>query len=453
MVQILNEPNVNAVLAERLGTGLGQGLQQLAEMQLKQIHQKKQANALRSIFPNLRPEELHALSQMDPETAKFVFPQMLKNMQRQKDLDYIEKKYGKPKSETGIPISSENVNPYQERIAEKQIPAQESPYSGLEGLLNLSPGQQMRSQISSLFGQAMPQPIQQEAPQQITQVPSRKDVSSPVQNVPQRQNQLEDQIAQDVLTAVAMGARPIEAMRLGQSTAKLAHQERMADKKLHFAETSKFREKVQEKGMADRDLFKNIKIQKNLVASGKLIGPKENAFLELIGSKLGLDPVQISALKNGESQVFTKLSLPYLKVLKPIYGAKPTQYESQQVEKSIPNLYQTDEGKMVLLEMAEDDTKNGIKTNQIMDQIIKENGDIPPLDLASQVDKRMEPYRAKRWEKLMHKISNIMIATAGPGMSAADAYKEAIRTGNEPLVENENGVQFRTDGKKWILER
>lgn len=415
MVQILDRPSSG----EMFGQALGQGLQALANMKLQQYQQKQQEAGLQQMFPEMKPEGIQALSRLSPEYAKYAIPQMLKNVQQEKSLKGIE--------------------------SLDQLGGQGTTEGNIYG--NILP-----------IGQAY-------APSQFISptIPTSPDLTKPTQGiVPQKakppiQPSNLSELNRPVVTnaakiAVAMGSPMDKAIRIQQEDRKIAAKDRQFAIKTQLDETKKSREAVSEAAThVDTDL-RNLNIQKNLVASGKLIGAKENAFVEFMGEKFGLDKAQIEAFKNGESQVFTKLSVPYFRNLKPMFGSRPTQFEAQQIQKGFPNLYQTDEGKLVIIEMMMDDAKTAKKILQTQNQIIKDNGGVPPLNLAEMRDQHMEPYRAKRFDKLKRDISNVMIATAGPGMSAEAAFKEAQRTGMDPVVQNENGVQFRTDGKKWIME-
>jgi hypothetical protein len=391
-------------VGNRLGQGLSQGLQALAQMKLQQYQQKQQEPGLQQMFPEMKPEGIQALSRLSPEYAKYAIPQMLKNAQLQKSLQYIDQTSGGNQGDQtgglGILNGSSGVRP---SLATKAIPASTNlttaPTSG--------------------------------------NVPIKTKPSIQPSNLPELNRPISTNAAK---IAVAMGSPVDKAIRIQQEDRKIAAKDRQFAIKTQLAETKKGRETVSEAARYAPEDLRNLNIQKNLVASGQLIG------------QLGLDASQIEAFKNGESQVFTKLSVPYFRQLKPKFGAKPTQWDAQQLQKSFPNLYQTDEGKLVIIEMMMDDAKMARKTMRMQEQIINENGGIPPLNLAEMLDQRMESYRAKRFAKLKNDISNVMVATAGPGMSAEAAFKEAQRIGMEPVVQNENGVQFRTDGKKWIME-
>jgi len=415
MAIIVNDPGRSGYFAQ----ALGQGLQALAQQRLQQLQQREQARGI-SLLTGKSMEESEQIAKTGPELLKSFLPQLLKNQQQEKNIrmiDELDNLGGQSSQQTTFPMQT-LATP----TAPQQIPLSADQSIGIN---NVVPQTAQQPIISKTKPQIQPRNLTELNP-----------------NISTRAAKI----------AVAMGSPIDRAIGIQQEERKMASKDRQFAIKTQMAETKQDRENVSEAGKNVEADLRNLNIQKNLVASGKLIGPKENAFIELVGKKLGMDETQIDAFKNGESQVFAKLSFPYFRNMKPTFGAKPTQYEAQILQKSIPSLYQTNEGKLVIIEMMMDDAKMARKTLRTQQQIIDENKGIPPLNLAEMRDERMEPYRAKRFEKLKRDISNIMVATAGPGMSAEAAFKEAQRTGVDPIVENENGVQFRSDGKKWIME-
>jgi hypothetical protein len=80
-MNVIQETTAGGNLGNAFGTGLGAGLQSLANMKLNEITKQKQqaqtAQGLRGLFPNANPQDLQAWSTLSPELLNTVVKQKL----------------------------------------------------------------------------------------------------------------------------------------------------------------------------------------------------------------------------------------------------------------------------------------------------------------------------------------------------------------------------------------
>ena len=217
-----------------------------------------------------------------------------------------------------------------------------------------------------------------------------------------------------------------------------------AEKKYSWEMNKNTIDRIDEAADFARKDLENTIMQENYIQTGKLMGPKAAAALNFIGGKLGADENAMSAFKNGTTQAFEKASIPYFRDLKTDFGARPTQYDAQQLQKSFPSLYQSDSGKRVILEFMRHAALNRIKTQSVKDKIIDENNDTPPKNFNSKISHRMDKWRNHEWTRLTNKVSGILAKEYTEGNPIA--VKGAIlRSKKDPSLE------FISDGKEWLF--
>lgn len=149
-----------------------------------------------------------------------------------------------------------------------------------------------------------------------------------------------------------------------------------------FKQTAKLREEVQnlEKGAIDSDM--RLGKLYNLAKKGNLVHPLTYSALK----KVGLD---LPAFMNADTQQFDELVTNFLRDAKNIFGSRVTNYEMSTFIKSIPSLQNTDAGKMKIIKNLKIYNAATKLRAQEMRKIIKENKNIPPLDLREQLEERI----------------------------------------------------------------
>ena len=121
---------------------------------------------------------------------------------------------------------------------------------------------------------------------------------------------------------------------------------------------------------------------------GDLNSPATVAVLDTISSIFKLD--LHGAFLTANSQEFIKLSKDFLKDAKKFFGARVTQGEINLFLKTIPNLLQSDEGKLRLIRNMRNFNESKKIKHKAMRDIIKENNGYSPRNLKSLVEKRTE---------------------------------------------------------------
>jgi hypothetical protein len=70
--------------SEKIGQGISDALQMLAQHKLQQFQQKQNITALQSTFPQMSKEEVAGLGKMSPEFAKSILPQLINQQLKQR---------------------------------------------------------------------------------------------------------------------------------------------------------------------------------------------------------------------------------------------------------------------------------------------------------------------------------------------------------------------------------
>jgi hypothetical protein len=185
------------------------------------------------------------------------------------------------------------------------------------------------------------------------------------------------------------GIKPDAAFKL--ANIGLKKQRMNADeKKLALGETKEFRDKLSKEAQSAEELEPVLNQMISLVEGGKLSNP---VFAKL------LDKAGLNGLLNPESQQFQALAVGFLKDAKNLFGSRVTNFDLQTYIDKIPRLAQTDEGKKVLIDNFRTLGEVARIRNHAKNDILRENRNVPPLDLEEQVNKRSKPLIDKEAKK------------------------------------------------------
>lgn len=215
-------------------------------------------------------------------------------------------------------------------------------------------------------------------------------------------------------------------------SAKIGFQE----KKLALDETKDYRNTVQKQAQSASELEPVLNQMENLINTGKLSNPIIAKFADKFGLIGLLDPT---------SQQYQGLSVGFFKDLKNLFGAAVSDLDLTTYINKIPQLTQTDKGKRVLIDNFRVLGEASQVRNRIKNQIVRENGGIPPLDLQEQVEKKSAPILNKLGEKFNKNIYN-QIGQSLPSMPEASKYSGRM------IIDEETGQRFKSNGKEWIAE-
>ena len=446
-LNILRQPSLGGQIGEAFGTGLGSSLQNLANMKLNQLQQGQQAARLQQAG---LPE---VLAYLDPQVQASYLREYGAQQQisQQEVAQNIAEQYLQ-QAEQGSFLRDQAPPLQQLDRAQQLTPEQQQ--QGLQALQQLGqsiPGEGFRGQdiqsqlmdqtlqapgISQLLDSVAPQPLAQ--PQQIGQQP-QQIAQAPI--LPQRQvsNTSEARLKRTVDAldkklldpSVDTRAKSVLRKRKDEQEIKLT---KMRDRL--FDKTEPVRKEITENARNATEMINILELQKDMNEKGALDTPGMLAFLDEIG--LG----DIDALKTGDTQTFLKSTGSFLKDLKKVFGGRITDNEIKIYLKTIPNLYQSPEGRRRIIESLLTGHRGSLVRAQEMDKILERNEGIPTNTLARDVDqgsKRqldklhkqyLKEIKKKELKPLESRPAAIGKAIAGKALSSVpSALKGALKGG------------------------
>ena len=163
-----------------------------------------------------------------------------------------------------------------------------------------------------------------------------------------------------------------ESSRKNKATEEF-RERKLTDTKISDAlkDSSKWRNAVQDKAITASEDLRVLKEMRELNDSGDLTsGP----MIKLL-SFFGLDDV--GELKNPKSEQYQKLQTYFLRNLKSIFGAKPTEFEVREYMKSVPTLMNTPEGRERIYNDMQNVAEAAQLENKILDELMEKYQDSP----------------------------------------------------------------------------
>src|SRR6185437_1005520 len=337
-------------IGSRLGSALGAGINQLADLKLAQLtkqyeQQSERSNFARQWAPLLGKDTANFLSNLSPE-------------ERQNALGNLENLTGafqQPQQQGNLAALAQPFN--------QQQPNQEQ---NIDNALKQYFGQPQRSEQQ--FAQEQPE-------QQMMQ--------------PQEQQQLTPDRAKNI-------KRLLETPQQKAAREKQEFQERQ----LNLKETKPYVTALKDKEHAAREANLRLKRMETLIEKGNL----PNSAIWSALSKLenapfvsGLTGPVAELLKGAvkwwhtpaDTEEFEKLSNEFVKNAKQYFGSRITQKEVEMFMQTVPTLMQTDAGKKKLIENIRSLNELAEIEAKAARSIIKENGGIPPIDIEQQVQDKI----------------------------------------------------------------
>ena len=382
MAQIITSPLASQEMANNLIDPVRQSLENLANMQLQNIEKQKQRfNVFAGLSTMMPPEQAQAMSFLPPEMLSKIIPQMQKQQQAQ-----------------------QNLKNYMQGQQGQQ-------YMGGQGQFGVGqPGGSELDRESQAGQQAFMEAYQL----------SNGNV------------------------AIAKRAEQDAMKRMQQERLQKEKMEK-STKEFAYKETRSYRDDLEKKYRNAKSDLQGLDVQYELVNTGKLHGPKKKLLLDIVGNYMNLDELGKSALMNTESQVFEKMSIPYFRDLKTKFGARPTQFEAKQLQKSFPTLYQNDDGKKIIIDFMRHDRRTNIKERELANKIVKQNGGTPPLDLSSKTLEKLDEWEAKAYKTFKSRISQTLAKKGAPKLPASQVGKGKI------YKNKSNNIYYISNGKSWEL--
>lgn len=233
----------------------------------------------------------------------------------------------------------------------------------------------------------------------------------------------------------------------GEQATKLAtlglQKQQMSEKAKSSAykETKEERKAILDSAKAARENDMRLARIKELDKKGNLQNPTFYSFMK----KVGLD---IPSLKSADSQELEKLSNDFLKSAKNVFGSRLTNFDVQTFLSTVPSLAQTKEGRSRVIRNLELFNQGSFAREKALRDILKENKNIPPLDLAEQVEARIQPQ--------LDAIANDFKAGVSQGASGTLEVGTKLSSLPDPSdlpvgteIKKKDGTKLRNTGSKW----
>lgn len=163
-----------------------------------------------------------------------------------------------------------------------------------------------------------------------------------------------------------------------------------------------------------------------LSEKGDLPAPLAVGLLKKAGGFLGLD---LTSLLSADAQEFEKLTVELTKTIKQAYGGRISNLELETFLKSVPSLSQSPEGRQRVAKSLQAFSQGKIARQKALQDILKKNDGVPPLDLMEQVDARAQDAVENSAEDFSEIISRVDVVTpdgrkATIPMSQLEAWNE-----------------------------
>jgi len=236
---------------------------------------------------------------------------------------------------------------------------------------------------------------------------------------------------------LAIGSQDPNLGRLLQSQ----KESKSKDTASRFKETKEVRKEILQQSKSARENDQRLGRMQQLNDSGKLVTGLYNTALQ----KLGLD---FAALKNPDSQEFDKLSTDFLRNAKEIFGARVTNFEMDKFLKSIPTLSQTKEGRDRVIRNLQLFNRGAQIRLEGMQDVIQENGGVPPYDLGEQIEAKIGPQLDTLTQEFIAGPQTVDVSE-----ELFDSLPSASDFKGRVVEDIRTGKRYRSDGKKWKVQK
>lgn len=250
-------------------------------------------------------------------------------------------------------------------------------------------------------------------------------------------SQMQQQQLNQLVQPIQQPEQQLGGFKLGPTKEERRHKEILNEQKLArqskenssaFKETAAYRTQLNDKAEAAEGNLFRIKEARALEKEGKL---NSQAYLSFLNAS-GLENVE--GLINGDTSAYNKILADFQKGAKEIYGGRISNAELEQFLKTIPTLNMSPSGRSKIFNMMEYWNRGDIEKQKLAQEIRKENGGVPPLDLQEQVIERSKSRLDKLAEKFKDNLKNALeLAQRQQGSSKASV---AASHGLGKLIKN-----------------
>ncbi len=233
-----------------------------------------------------------------------------------------------------------------------------------------------------------------------------------------------------------------EALAQGEQTPQMKQQAQQFTEKMkvqYHQATEKPRTEIRKLAQsAESDMAQLSKLEK-LSDANKLPNDMVYKFLDTMGLS------DVGSLIGADAQEFNKIITDMSTKIKDKYGARITNFELGTFLRSLPSLLQDPQGRKQIIK----DLKLMLSIPQerykAMREIQKENGGVPPLDIADQVEDRIDAFKKKIFDKYQQYGEDIpQYNVTGKTKTQPKASENKGETFRFP-----NGKFYQSDGMRW----
>ncbi len=367
MVYINNNPTSGNII----GKQLGEGLMYLAQNKLAQLQQQGQQQEQASkIAKALQALPGLGLNEQQAQQAAYLPESILKEFTRQQLLAPTRENYGKALQS----ILNESQPNSLERL---QPPSTGLSTSGSlnESQLNVAP--QGRSPIN--------------LPKGLTENQLGKAADLILKQKEREQSRQQFLATYNLRKEIA--EKNAELKKLSHEQRQLEHKTKQESAKQVQIDKNTEPEvkRINTAGRTGKETTENLRKMVDLIHKGNLPGPKEASFYQFL-EKFGINS---DAFLSGDAVEYRKLAQSFLKGIKDVFRGTITNQDVKEYLKLVPTLALTDEGKLAVINNLAELAEGAEIEQNLMDEIIAENGGERPRDLTAQIRKRSAPLLKK----------------------------------------------------------
>lgn len=310
---------------------------------------------------------------------------LLRSAQQKKDSEFLKSLVGG--SDEPIASSSRAPQSFQRLRPEgKEVAAEEriGPRGGrelsieeLQQLRTRAPGPQSQQYLDTLIKQKVgekPLAKNQPAPPEVQQ-----SITEFLSNTPT------EGLSEEEIYSAGLGAGVPKEYMSDLLDLRIKRDDRLSKgEKERWMASSPY---VREVDSAATSLMRQEKVLNQMqenAKSGELMSPIGVAALDYLGVPLGV-------IANPVTQQQKSLTKELFDGIRNVFGGRILQAELQLWQEMIPSLTNSAEGQILLADTMKWLGKGKIAEKELKDQVIKENGGVPPYDLQSQVISRLGP--------------------------------------------------------------
>jgi hypothetical protein len=229
-------------------------------------------------------------------------------------------------------------------------------------------------------------------------------------------------------------ARAFEPPQMGLEREKMAisgaqHEEKMEETRRPFISGAV--KNIQ----SNRRQLESYENMKRLIKTGQLDDPMKIAFFNMVGLE------NYPALLKPGSQEYNAEMLNFTSKIKEDFGARPTQWDAQQIFNRMATLMHTNEGKLRIIDANEKKLKAKNAFEQARLNIIKEHKGKIPSDIDLLADERSQ----KKISKLYNSYKNVL----GIGSQTFEELPNAAEYTGKKIVDEATGKTLISDGINW----